>query len=52
MNIELIKQKAGIIHNQEVADPIANDVNETTGQERSDRQRVTDAGGGNVFDFM
>jgi len=37
---------------QRIAQGVANHVNDPTGQERSDRQRVSDAGGGNVFDFM
>ena len=35
-----------------IAEGVANHVNDPTGQERSDRQRVSDAGGGNVFNYM
>ena len=35
-----------------IAQGVANHVNDPTGQERSDRQRVSDAGGGKVFDYM
>ena len=35
-----------------VAEGVANHVNDATGQDRSDRQRTQDAGGGTVFDFM
>ena len=35
-----------------IAEGMANQVNDPTGQDRSDRQRMQDAGGGNVFDFM
>ena len=37
---------------QRIAQGVAHHVNDPTGQERSDRQRVSDAGGGHVFDYM
>ncbi len=35
-----------------IAEGVANHVNDPTGQDRSDRQRMQDTGGGNAFDFM
>ena len=35
-----------------IAEGVANQVNDPTGQGRSDRQRTQDAGGGNIFDYM
>ena len=35
-----------------IAEGVANHVSDPTGQDRSDRQRTQDAGGGNVFDYM
>ena len=37
---------------QRIAQGVANHVNDPTGQDRSDRQRMQDAGGGNIFDYM
>ena len=35
-----------------IAQGMANQVNDPTGMGRSDRQRMQDAGGGNIFDYM